>query len=176
MLLHLLVNSSGRIHFSPHPSLSLSIHLRPSCTEVKCHLLDKLCKDVTRGSLTAASSLWRVDWMAVCIWTPACTHTPAVHSVPITCTHCFMHVHQLAGRRIVKHTSGRQILCPCWEPISSCSVYSCMLIMMILNDEVSLNNDSQLKALDMAPCSRANRSFASYENTWCLISVCLVLQ
>lgn len=117
----------------------------------KCH----------RGKLTTASSLLRVGWVLVSIYTLTHKHTNSTYCTYI-CTRCFMHVHQLAGRRIVKHTSGRQSHFLCWEPISSCSVYSCMLIMMILNDEVSLNNDSQLKALNMAPCSRANTDMVAY--------------
>lgn len=51
------------------------------------------------------------------------------------------------------------------EPIIPCGAYSCTLIMMILNDEVGLNNDSQLKARNVGPCSRANKSYAPRENT-----------
>lgn len=116
------------------------------------------------GKVTAASSLQRVDWLVVCI------HTHTVLTVPI-CAHCF-HAHTPAGRTQDSETHPRATdPLPCLEPISSCSVYSCMLIMMTLNDDVGLNNDSQLKALNMAPCSRANGAFVSYRNTCCPLSL-----
>lgn len=102
-------------------------------------------------------------------------YTYALHTVwtahiqDIMCPymHTRFHAWTPAGRT-VKHTSRRQILSLCWEPISSCSAYSCKLIMMILNDEV------RLKAPDVAPCSRASSSFLSY--TQGLIPVSPVVQ
>lgn len=85
------------------------------------------------------------------------THS-RVHIVP---TWRHTHTHTPAGSTQDSETHLRATdPLPCWEPISPCSAYSCILIMMILNDEVSLNNDSQLKALNTPPCSRATGSLA----------------
>lgn len=130
-------------------------------TEVKCHPVDKLCKNVSGGNLTKASILSaacriRLRWSINTVCT-GCTCMLFVHRVG--------HVCQLEGGKGVKYTSGWRIHLPCWEPISSCSSCSRKLIMMILNDEAGLNNDSQPKPLNTAPRPRTNRPFASYENT-----------
>lgn len=79
-----------------------------------------------------------------------------------------MHVHQLAGSETHLWAT---------EPLPLLGASKLLQhIMMILNDEVSLNNDPQLKALNMAPYSRATGSFASHEKTQWPLSVCLVLQ
>lgn len=109
----------------------------------------------TKASILSAvcpnSLRWSINIACAC-----CTCTPFVHRVKRV---------QLEVCKGVKHTSMWQIHLPCWEPISSCSLRSCKLIMMILNEEASLNNDSQPKPLDTAQRPRTNRPFISYQNT-----------
>lgn len=52
--------------------------------------------------------------------------------------------------------------------MSPCRLCSCALVVMILNDGVSLNNDLQLRALNTALCSRTNTSFL------CILWKCLM--
>lgn len=138
------------------------VHCSLPGTEVKCQPVDKLCKNVSRGKLTKTSILWTVRRIRL-HWSINIVPAVPVHRwYTALCTALCTYT-SWQDAKAWNTPRGDGSTSPCWEPMSSCRLCSCKLIMMILNDEAVLNNDSQLKPLNTAPRSRTNRPFASWE-------------